>query len=233
MALYTQEHHQVAFDAWYEYRSWTRVAAAIGPKCTYTTPKRWATAEYSCPFNCPWHNWDALVRERDRAMNERVKLLQNGNFDILDHEKAMKTAIADMRDTGDEIQNADPVLLSLRTDMERLSHWEYLYGKVFYDATGIPITYGKIVEEVAVIKYQGGLRSTSLEGAIKMLAVIQDRIDGLKGSSKREEEVVEKEAKKLSIEDLRKMRSLPPSKLQEMAALKKNLADGTRSNTGA
>lgn len=203
---YNQDHHRAAFDIWYDTRNWTATRKTVGAQ--FATLKSWASEEYVCKFNCPWHGWDKLIEERDRAMKQRVTLLNDGQYDITSHQQAMEDAIGDIRPAGKK----DAITLIVHSDLQQISQWQYLYNKVYYNITGMALDYHQMKESQSLMHYRKGLMPTSLEGGIKMLETISKRIDVLKGSHMVSEEPEIKDAKgrppKLSLEDLRKIRKL-------------------------
>lgn len=217
--VYTAEQHRTAFETWYETRNYS--AAAKSVDANYLTPRRWATEDYDCQYNCPYHSWNRLMDERDAALQVRHTLIQQGNLDPVQHDIAMRQAVSD---PGPKGQNP-PVMRIIRSDLERLHHWELLYSKVYYDLTGLALDYGSIKEDYARKQYQMGLHVTNAESGIRMLKTIQEQIDLLQGSDRRSQRVssASPAREQLTLQQLRKMRQLaqntPPQKLQTMMSV--------------
>jgi hypothetical protein len=226
MAQFDQSHHKQAFEIWYDTRNWSTVAKKIG--MDWSTSKRWAAADYNCKDNCPWHNWDMLMQERDRALAARDILLLDGVTDPLEHERVMKDAIA--ANTTLQVQKATMDIV--RSDTERLQLWEYLFSKIYFDATGIPVDWrvfrslepgANLEENVKLVEaLRRGMHCTSFEQCIRTLKVCQEQIDALRGRTIKQEQKKEEEVEpnSISIDELRRMQHLvdstPPDKLRGM-----------------
>lgn len=214
--VYTAEHHRTAFETWYETRNYSTAAKSVD--ANYLTPRRWAEDDFDCPHNCPYHNWARLMEERDAALQVRHNLIERGNLDPVQHDLAMRQAISE---PGPKGQNP-PVMQIIRSDMERLQHWELLYSKVYFDLTGVALDYGSIKEDDVREQYRMGLHVTNAEAGIRMLKTIQEQIDTLQGADRRSQRVNSSTParEQLTLQQLRKMRELaqntPPQKLQTM-----------------
>ena len=212
---YTAEDHRKAFETWYETRNMAEVASSLG--ANYLTPRRWRDADFNCSWSCPYHDWDKLMDERDAALHARAQLVNGGNVDPIAHEKAMREAI-----NNPDAPRSVVVNNCVRSDLERLAHWEYLYSKVYFDMTGIALDYGSIKEEEARAQYRAGLHVTNAESGVRMMKVIQQQIDGLQGAERVRPEISAKQekAEQLTLQQLRQMRHLaqstPPEKLKTM-----------------
>lgn len=227
---YTADQHQQAFEVWYRTRNWSTVAKELG--ATWTTTKRWSEADYPCQWGCPWHNYDQLIQERDRAHQARVDLLEKGNVDPVAHDVAIRDAIAKPHNPN-EVFEAAPLVIC-RSDLERMGHWEFLWSKVYFHATGIVTNWSEfqgrsVMPEFERLELQekvrgalgGGLAATSLESAVRMLKMIQDQIDGLQGARRRTAGDEAGPAKsEMTIQTLRALKktikNTPPKKLASM-----------------
>ena len=213
--VYTKEHHRLAFETWYETRNYS--AAAKSVDANYLTPRRWAADDFSCDFNCPYHNWQRLMDERDSAIQVRHELINAGDLDPVSHDIAMRKAVSEPGPKG-----KNPLVINLvRSDLERLQHWELLYAKVYYDLTGLALTHGQLTEEETKKTYRMGLSVTNAEAGIRMLKTIQEQIDTLQGSDRRlVKRAQTPEREQLTLQQLRRMKKLaentPPQKLQTM-----------------
>ncbi len=234
--IYTAADHQKAFEIWYESRNWTAAARVL--KCNWETIKRWSDLSFKCSFSCPWHGYDDLMEQRDRAHQARIKLIEQGNYDPVAHDTAIRDAVAGPTQGG-ELQVTDKSVSAaldfVRTDIERIQHWELLWSKVFFDATGQVTSWrefkaGREADLEMKERLRGalrtGLHATSLEQAVKMLKIIQDQIDKLQGASHREHTTrSDSDGKQMTLDEMRKMRRLvkntPPMKLHTMMSVVK------------
>jgi len=213
--VYTEEHHRTAFETWYETRNYSAAAKAVD--ANYLTPRRWSEKDFDCPHNCPYHNWGLLMEERDSALQVRHDLIADGNLDPVQHDIAMREAVSSPGPRGKN----PPVMQVIRSDLERLQHWELLYSKVYFDLTGLALDYGTLKEDDARQQYRMGLHVTNAEAGIRMLKTIQDQIDALQGADRRNTTSAKRpEREQLTLQQLQKMRQLakntPPQKLQTM-----------------
>ncbi len=231
--IYTAADHQKAFEIWYKTRNWTSVAQAL--TANWSTTKRWATHDYPCSWGCPWHNYDELIADRDKALQARKNLIDDGNFDPVSHDLAMRTAISRKTDKTQFASNPAPMLI-VRNDVERIQHWEYLWSKVYFHATGLVTTWCEFqgfgdmpsferdeLEGKLRTTLTGGLVATSLEQCIRMLKVIQDQIDGLQGANRKAITSSTPGKKEMTIGELRvlrqKIKATPAAKLKTMVTV--------------
>jgi hypothetical protein len=235
---YKLEDHERAFNIFYESRTYQAVADAM--QIDYTTVLRWAKAEYECPIpGCAFHNWDALVAEKDVAVTARLQLYEAGNFNPIAHDQAIRSAVAGVPlppkpKTEAERQaliteNRRQVIENLvRSDFERLAQWEMLWSKVMYQTTGQVLDFnvlvdmeGKPLSEEDLRKLLGrGVKVSTMEGAIRALAEIQNQIERLKdkiGIHKKlgteeigtgQDKQKDDDSPKLTIEDMRNFHQL-------------------------
>jgi len=226
---YTQADHKTAFESWLAERNYSTASKKVGSN--WETVRRWSKPEFACPYACPWHDWVRLADERERAHAVRMKLLNQGNTDPVDHDAAMRNELAKAKTAAIEPHYVETAAIEIvRSDIERLSHWEYLWSKVYYDATGHTSDWrhfrGLEANGVANIEnklreqLRGGLHATSLDHCVRMLATIQEQIDKLQGAARRAPKVAAQDGKPASLEELREMRkmikSTPPTKLATM-----------------
>lgn len=228
--IYTAADHQRAFETWYQTRNWSTVAKTLD--AVWGTTKRWAEASYPCNWGCPWHDYDKLMADRDRAHEARMELIEKGNYDPVDHEVAMRDAVAKKGEGDNYTKNPAPMVI-VRSDIERLQHWELLWSKVYFHATGIATSWREFQGVESLPEFErlemkeklrkalsGGLSATSLEQCIRMLSTIQDKIDGLQGARRRTATTTDPGKKELTIQELRALRTTirntPPAKLNTM-----------------
>lgn len=238
---YSVSDHKKAFDIYYDLRSYHAVSREldIDPH----TIRRWAGGESSC--NCPWHSWEQLIIERESALEVRLGQIEQGEFDPLAQEQALldqdpSRFISEER----RLQLRPASRVMIRSDAERLTYLEYLWGKVFYHATGIVTDHAILVDESGVSfedrirenYFQRGLDPKSLDSCIKSLRALQEMIEELrrnlglrKGSSldgqpaATQEKIEQAEVQKsLTIEELREFKRLaqttPPDKMKLLLA---------------
>jgi hypothetical protein len=227
---YTINDHKKAFELFYQLGSMNAVSRDLG--IDNHTIRRWADGDGGC--SCPWHNWDALVREKDEIINARIGLLENDQYDPVAHEQAILnydphkgTEISEERLL--QIRRATKVMV--RSDAERLTQLEYLWSKVFYHATGIVTDHtifmdeqsGNMMEDALREEYfKRGMDPKNLEGCIKCLNDLMEQIDevrrslGLKkgglgggqASATPEKVDADKVNKELTLDELREFRKL-------------------------
>lgn len=211
---HTPEMHQQAFELYRRTRNRMLISKELG--ICYATVYSWMRAEYRCQFACPWHGWDKLIVDSEKANAASYRLLEEGNMNPLDHQEAMKLAMTTTSNT-----RLNLVQKFTRTDKERLGHFEYLYSKVYFHLTGIPIAFDDLVEagvedpEVLKIKLKEalgkGLAVTNFESGLRCLSQLMEHIKALQdklGINKPEQS--DQTVKKLSIHELRQLRAGKP-----------------------
>ena len=124
-------HHEQAFDAWCETHNWSKVASAVG--CAYDTPRRWAEDDFECADGCAFHGWERLERQKNAAIQSQVSLIEQGNFDPVEHNRAIQRVMMGGPNTPNR---AELIKRTIRSDLERAAHWELIWSKAFYIATG-------------------------------------------------------------------------------------------------
>ncbi len=176
---YTASEHQKAFEVWYETKNLMHAARTIG--CEYTTIRDWMLDTYNCRWNCQWHGYERLRNEVDAAKNARNLLLEQGNVDPIDHQQAMTEAVdrSLCDDTDSFVRRKLAVDAIVRSDLERISHFELLYGKILQEATGIA-TDPKTLIGFSANSDGATLKSGSMEAAIKSLISLTNYIKTLK-----------------------------------------------------
>ena len=230
---YTQTDHKRAFEEFVQNRNYSSCAKLIG--CNWETVRKWSDPEFNCLFACPWHGWNKLLEERERAHHARMELLNQGNHDPVDHDRAIRGELARTdheRRTGEYLTQVAHVEI-VRSDIERLQHWEYLWSKVYYDATGMVADWRQFrgingadqleIENKLREHLRVGLHATSLEQCVRMLATIQEHIDKLQGATRRSPSVSTSDGKIASLEELREMRKMlrntPKKKLETVVTV--------------
>jgi hypothetical protein len=187
---YTIEDHKKAFQLFCERPSYTYVGKIV--KAPYTTVQTWSETIFKCPWNCPWHGWNKLIKSSGSAATRSIEMALLGSDSEEDRQAIIKEEVSKVisADKYKQRQSVERHLSEVvRSDLERLSHWEYLYGKVWFDLTGIPLDYrhlrriqdGEPYNASEVVELYGkGLRFESAEKAMYALGHIQGQIDKLR-----------------------------------------------------
>lgn len=181
MGSYNAKDHRKAFDWWLKTRNLSEVARRVG--ANWETVKNWSTNDFACQWACPWHDWDTLVAEEDRVHQARLVVLNKHNADpvMMDHSiRAAAAAPTQIVDTDSSYKRP-----SIRPIAERIAHWEYLWAKAFFDATGQVTDWQTFrnlggdpdIENQLRQALRSGLHCTSLEQAVRTLKMIQDQIE--------------------------------------------------------
>ncbi len=185
---HSTEQHKRAFELFYDLRTINAVSAELDID-THTL-RRWKTGEINCP--CPYHNWDALVQERELALSKRIDLLDQGIVDPLSHEQALLDLDPSRTPPMTEMQKSavrPAGKVMDRSDLERLSHLEFIYAKLFFHITGCIIDHGALVDLTGepfdlarCEKYfsEKGLEPRNLEQCVKTLIVVTQQISELR-----------------------------------------------------
>lgn len=220
--------HRKAFEVFYETRNKSAAGRAAG--VTYVTIMNWAYEGYNCRFGCPWHGWDKLIEEKEAALTAQMKMLDQGIYDPVRIEKGMQDAA---RNPNAERMFA--INKVVRSDMERIGHYEYLYAKVFFHLTGISVapdnadgfTSEQLDEHCNkyLDKYKQGLILTNFEAGMRVLNSIVDKIKELRndlGVKDKEDEL--EGGGTVTIEELRTLRKtiklMPSSQLDDLMSKK-------------
>lgn len=243
--------HQRAFEVYYETRTYAAVQRELD--IDFTTVKRWESADYECPQSCPWHNWEKLLEERTRALSNQLDLYDQGIFDPVAHDKAIRDAICqeeslapiDRKDVRTLAQRQRVVAGIVRSDLEKLSQWEFLWGIIYYKLTGLAVNHRVFLKDGEPYNVEGDiqdyyenrvpLKIKDLPSGIKALMDVQSQIETMKKNlgvyakieetkseaQKKEEAVQEK--KSVSIEDIRNIRHLLENTSPEQLALIRDL----------
>lgn len=167
----------------------------------------WSSSTFACPYMCPWHDWDKLIQQRKDAVAAKVELLAGKIYDPEAHEQVIREVVPpDETRTSSTMSRRRAVETLVRSDIEVLAHYEFLYNKVFFEATGItldhpslavhfenagfsksptpdgkktPIPTGIQLMELYTLST---LRCTNLGAAISTLTQIRQQIDELQTS---------------------------------------------------
>lgn len=231
---YSSEDHRLAFETFYQHRTFSSVIETL--QIAHTTAQNWSLPSYKCPTGCPWHGYARLIAEREAMNAARSSLLEKGIVDPVAHEEAAKNAITNVPDARRQAAEA-----FLKSDLEILQHWELVYNRVFYDLTKIKLDFQLMKDTegnwIPIEKFlEPGLHLETASEAIRVMAIIRDRIDSIKlrmGINKPAEEAkvegVPAASKQISLQDLRemkeKLRNTDPEVLKMMAgALKREEA---------
>lgn len=207
-APHTREQHRLSWESFRATRNYQRASDATG--VTRMTILKWAGSQFICGFACPYHDYEKLLEDEVRAMKLRSEMVNQGNYDPVSHEAAMR---ADMEKDG-RLQRKKAVIMSLvHSDIERIAHWELIYAKIYFDITGIALDYNNIVNpEDMPTKEQilkKGLHINSMKEAIASLALVQAQIDTLKHLTSETRPMAQAvlETEKPSREELRKIKA--------------------------
>jgi hypothetical protein len=207
---YTADDHKAAFEAYLEVPTFNHVGRVLGidsQKASW-----WASPTFRCKFGCPYHNYPILLREREVAVSENIKLFEEKKGSVSESKAIIKKIVEENHADPD---NAATVIATLnkivRSDLERLTHWEYLYGMVFYQLTGIELDYDHIVDRNGKFKvdaeaYLKASRIDKAEKCVYLLSHIQDQIENIKGRIAPDNPNAghqQPQDQKLKIEDLR------------------------------
>jgi len=206
--VWTKDDHQKAFEVWCDTHNMSAVCRDVG--ISYDTGRRWKEQDFRCLEGCAWHGWDRLEEEKNAAHQAQELLIQQGNFDPVAHDQAIRKVLTGGA-SGES--RAEVVKRTIRSDLERASHWEFIYAKAFYKATGQVIEWntfqgGGLTDEVRD-KMQSvmtvGLSPTSFEQCIKVMRVAEEQIGLIRGRPKDSVEH-EEDDKPMTAEELRDLR---------------------------
>lgn len=224
---YSSEDHKKAFDIFYQHRTFSKVIELLD--IAHPTAQNWSLDSYKCPSGCPWHGYSRLIAERESLNLARASLLEKGIVDPVSHENAAKDAMINVPDVRRAAAEA-----FLKSDLEVLKHWEFIYNRVFYDLTKIKLDFQLMKDTdgnwIPIEKFlEPGMHLETASEAIRLLVQIRGQIDSIKvrmGINKPAEAKKEETAKKISLQDLRemkeKLRNTDPEVLKMMAgALKR------------
>lgn len=210
---YGEEHHKQAFEIYYRTRNHKFIQRDL--KIQYLTVFEWKSKEFRCRAGCQWHGWDEIIEEMAKANEARFALVKEGIVDPILHEHAIRNAIATSNEKPKRLNN---ILELVRTDEERIQHWEVIYGKAFFTATGIATDYDSARSmspdsDSMKMLYSRGLNSTSLRDAVAIMAEAQAQVEKIKGrfmlvSPLTVNGVVAEPEKKLTLEQLRDYKKL-------------------------
>jgi len=208
---YGMEDHKAAFEVFAETRHYASAARFLGSNTD--TVFRWSEKGYVCPFGCPWHGWEDLLEERARAMKDVTNLVaKKGSITPLEQAKTVEDALeTTFRDDKANLINA-----IVRSDLERLTHLELLYTRVFYNLTGVALPIPGVVYPRGMEEFekrdilQMGLHVTNFEAGLRCLTALSNQIATLRGTYDIPNKIDETDVKvtKLSIGELRQLKGL-------------------------
>lgn len=203
--------HEKAFRIWCETHNWSRVHTDIG--CNYETPRRWAEDDFQCKDGCPWHGWDRLEREKQASLQAQVELIEQGNFNPTEHDRAIRRVLMG----GPSGPNrAELIKRTIRSDLERAAHWEMIWAKAFYTATGQVVEWSQFnggesippeVFETMQQTLRQGMSPTSFHQCVQAMKMAQEQIDLIRGRPQRRKDEEEATSQEFSVEDLRNLRA--------------------------
>ena len=198
-AIDSQEHKE-AFELYTKLKSYRGVARELS--VDKHTIKRWATGDIMC--HCPYHNWDRLIAEREKVEEIRRQCAENGITDPLEVEQAILDSepcqisvpeIPEIKEVVSGRGTPSQWKATLRSDLERLSHLELLYAKVFFHLTGVVLDHSILMSicsgeldddalEREIKKYLNdpgnGLQPTNMEQCMNVMFKIIAQIDVFK-----------------------------------------------------
>ena len=172
----------------------------------------WAKADFPCRDSCAYHGWQQLAEERRRGVSlaaeisAQTELATNKIVDIV--KTVLPTAVKDKKKLLGQM---------IRSDLERISHWELLYDKVYFDLTGVSLRENGVDLTQSIDKIdrrellRKGLHVSSLDKGIDLLVKIQAEIRRLKEYQVPEEtegtSVTIEPEETMSLEELRQQRT--------------------------
>jgi hypothetical protein len=181
---YTPEDHQKAFELFSKGRDYQYAAKQLG--VSFGLVHRWGTPWFVCPWGCPWHNYDKLMYERAKVLNKRITEIESGEMYNSTLESTTLDTIKRDHPVKDHHLLTREIAKIVRGDLERIAHWEYLYGKVFFDLTGLvlnPHVEGMGLQQLPdpeELVYSRGLKLEDAEKAVALLKIIQAEIDKIR-----------------------------------------------------
>jgi hypothetical protein len=211
---YDHTHHQRAFELYLEHRSYGKVCAIMGISTLFTV-QNWGSKDYRCQYGCPWHDYQRLLEERAQVSSKAIDLIERG---VSSEQELLDRATAEIRKKFRTAQDKklmmEQIQLLVRSDLERLSHWEYLYGKVYFDLTGIALPYEQLVDSDKYTldprkQYAKGLSVTDFTKGVYLLKEIQNKIDEIKNRNTPPEQPkaeTDSDDEQMSIAELRQLR---------------------------
>jgi len=223
--IYTPEQHKEAWEIYLKTQNFAEVARKFG--MNWETAKNWSKPDFSCPYDCPFHGYDALMAEHEAALVTRRRLLEADVVSPISHAKATSNAIETL--TTNVLGSDYPIS---RTVSERLAHLEWLWSKLFYHATGIPLDYGDHKAEEILTQYRKGLNVTSMDHAIRGMKMVQDMMDKLRAADEGKPSIEDEEDREMSISELRKLRN-SLSGQSDPSAVKRILRGGDASSSAS
>jgi hypothetical protein len=228
---YTADEHKQAYLAWAETGSRQAAADIIGGEDWHLhTVQNWARSGFRCQWGCPYHGWDDLKKDKEDKLAETIT-----NADV----ESDLASISDLPAQSREEALAELVC----SDLEQLLHWEAMYNKALYFATGFvrqsklfETADGKPLTEKQLIEtYRRGLLPKTFEQGINTIVKIQEQwikarervgLGAKKGQKPPTISTPTKEAapvsKQLSIDELRELQDMPPDKLALLAKVLKS-----------
>lgn len=219
---YTQEHHKQAFELFKKDRQYNLVASTMD--VNVRTIRDWSLPDYVCRFGCQWHDWDKLLAISQQAIANRMR----ATFENPDPLADIST-VEFAREVHIEVRQTKLAIAEMiRSDIERLTHLELLYGAVFFKMTGVRLDKGAIYDAQGLVmdfsELYGAIPDVkSLDGGLRSLFMITAEIDKIKvraglvkenGQSqsleavKEEAEAEEKDTEELDMDDLRKFKRM-------------------------
>lgn len=205
---YTSDDHKAAFEAYMEIPTWVHVSRVVD-----IAPNKaawWGSPSFKCKEGCPYHNYPALLREREVAVNENILILERGEGTESSSRAIVKRIVDENHNTNYVSGLIETLNKIVRSDLDRIAHWEYIYGMVFSQLTGLELSYDLITDRDGRLKadsrdYIKGMRIDKAEKCIYLLSHIQEQIEKLRCRVAPDTTGVANESQepRLKIEDLR------------------------------
>lgn len=210
---YTSEEHKEAFEIYYETRTWAAVCRKLN--ITVPTVMSWSKKDFQCRFGCPYHGWMELIEERRNGIDRTIAASQTLKRDLtpVEIERIASSDTKTRRTDRKEL-----ISRIVRSDFERITHWEILYSKVLYDLTGLVadvpgIDMAQVLNRMDTRELmRSGLHFTNGDVAVKALAYIQEQIMNLRGNISPANDIEEDQEQIFTLDELNRIRLQTVSK---------------------
>lgn len=194
-----------------------RTAKAVG--IHYLTLMNWGWKDdFECPWRCPYHNYDHLIEATDLLKKFRYDLLRSGETDMaIIHAKMLEKMseiglmMADeafsmkaLADNPDIFSEANPIFTLLNSDDERISMYDYIKRKAFYEATGMVNSPETALYDVYAQTFKLGAHLKDLKKAVDVMVICDEQIDKYSGANEVQQD--EDERVEVSIETLMQLK---------------------------
>lgn len=191
-ATYTREHHQKAWEIWYETRNLSETCRRMN--ISQQTGIRWKDKGFNCAFNCPYHDYDGLAHDVAKANQARLELVNKGETDPVAIDSAMRAHLTHggKRDDNSDMLMDAPAMDIIRKNDLVVGDFEFLYRKIYYLATGQTLTpthaiitaNGDAIDINWAGEYEKGIgKINSIDKAIESLIHLRNEIEKRTGAS--------------------------------------------------